>query len=150
MRGSRSHLDTVDDEHLVPLVYVALIASVHPSILECLPCCLLVVQIPEGHVRTSDNELSLLTAPAPGTVRLPDADGDTGQEDAGGTRRADTHVDLREGDGGARLGHPVALSDVRVREHARDLVRELRGEWRGGRGDRLDGAEVEVLRGWVL
>ena len=49
-----------------------------------------------------------------------------------------------------RLGHAVPLADVRVREEARDLVRELGGERGGAAGEELDAAEVVVLHGWVL
>ena len=133
------------------LINVPHIARIHPPVPKRLPRRLLVIQIPQRHTRAREHQLALLPDLAPAaTVRLADARGGAGDEAPRGARLPDAHVDLREGDGRAGLGHAVPLADGRVGEHVRDLVHELGGERGCAGGERLYGGEVVVLGGGVL
>ena len=145
-----THLDTVDDEQLLLLVDVPLVPRVHPPVLERLRSSLRVVQVPERHARARHDQVARLVEAAPRAVGLEDTARGARDEPAGRPWGADTHVKLREGEGGTGLGHAVALADSRVLEHFCDLVRELGRERRCAGGHKLDAAEVVILHCWML
>ena len=149
-RRARTNLDTIDNEEVLLLVHVALVTRIHPSVLERLRRRLRVVQVPECHAGAADDELSLLPDPAPRPVRLQNAARSARNEPPRRAGGADAHVELREGEGGAGLGHAVALTDAAVGEDARDLVRELGAERGGAAREHLDVAEVVILHCGVL
>ena len=163
-------LDPVDDKHFHGLIDHDFVPSMHPpihkrllrpatrtrsesqqkSIHKPIDSRFLIIHIPQRVRGALHHEVPRFVETRERAVRLHDARDDAGDEPPAGAGRGDLLLDLREGHRRGRLRHAVSLPDADLGEELGHLVRELGRERRGAAHDRVHGAQVVVLHGWVL